>query len=79
MNKDMRSKLITVAVVLGLSVYSSIVHAEKKAEEIEQENQKASKVERDSAEKPKRNETLKEFTPSEEISIDKPVAFPVDI
>ncbi len=75
----MRSKLIAVAVVLGISVCSSIVHAEKKAEELEQENQKASKVERDSAKKPKRNKTLKEFTPSEEISIDKPVAFPVDI
>ena len=77
----MRSKLIAVALVLTISLYSSIVHAENKTEELEleKENQKASKVERESVKKPKRTETLKEFIPSEEISIDKPVAFPVDI
>ena len=75
----MRSKLTAVALMLTISLYSSIVHAEKKTEGLEKENQKASKVERESVKKPKRNETLKEFIPSEEISIDKPVAFPVDI
>lgn len=79
MNKDMRSKLIAVALVLTISLYSSIVHAENKKEGLEKENQQAGKVGRESVKKSKRNETLKEFIPSEEISIDKPVAFPVDI
>jgi len=74
----MRSKLIVVA-VLSITVFSRIAHAETTTEESEKEKQSTSQIEKESTKKPKKNKGLKEFTPSEEISIDKPVAFPVDI
>lgn len=74
----MRNKL-TIVVILIMLLSWSVVHAEKDMEKVQKENQNVNQAEKKSAKKSKNNKVLKEFTPSEEISIDKPVAFPVDI
>lgn len=74
----MKEKSIVVAILI-MVVSSSIVYAETAAEKAEKENQSVNNTEKASAKNPKKPKRIKEFIPSEEISIDKPVAFPVDI
>ncbi len=72
---------LTYAIMLfGTLVLASSSHAETKAEDSKNETQPAVEVTKKSVPNDVNKKIpLKEFTPSEEISIDKPVAFPVDI
>ncbi len=74
----MNKKLTQVAITLVLTIVFSIVYAETNAETDKDDQQSDSQTDEKKVMKPKKN-MLKEFTPSEEISIDKPVAFPADI
>ncbi len=75
----MRNRLITVFVALITLTLCSVAYTESTTGKLEEENKKTKQVQQKPIKKSKKNETLREFTPSEEISIDKPVAFPVDI
>ncbi|MEM8845095.1 MAG: hypothetical protein AAGB35_08635 [Pseudomonadota bacterium] len=69
----MKKILLTGLFLLTVFLFYGFVSAE---EEIEEESEA---VEEQQNRKPERDNTLEEFVPSEEVSIDKPVAFPVDI
>ena len=77
-NKDMRNKAMAV-VMFVVAVYCGGALSESGAEESAQKKQDVNQVEKETVKIPKKKKPVKEFTPSEEISIDKPVAFPVDI
>lgn len=60
--------------IIGLLLLSTFVFAEEAMEADEKET-----TEEKQNNESKGNNALEEFVPSEEVSIDKPVAFPVDI
>lgn len=65
----------------GCFIVMSTLHsgwAEEDASQNKQESTSSSSTESKQTSSPT-TKPLKEFTPSEEISVDKPVAFPVDI
>ena len=74
----MKNSLPYLAILYGLLVCAGIVHAESGMETKEADKQPAEQTKPAQKSAPDKK-PLKEFTPSEEISIDKPVAFPVDI
>ena len=69
----MKKILLTGLFLSSAFLYYGFVLADEETEEESEatEEQQNRKSERDN--------TLEEFVPSEEVSIDKPVAFPVDI
>lgn len=74
----MKTRILYPAMALGILVCANIAHTESDMEAKQEEKQPAEQTkpaQKSVADK----KPLKEFTPSEEISIDKPVAFPVDI
>ena len=70
----MKIALSSLLILLGFITAYSLVFAEEDMEKTET----TTKEEKQSSE-PKNNNSIEEFVPSEEVSIDKPVAFPVDI
>ena len=71
---------IHVIAMLGVLGFVTLAQADDEVEKAQKENQsEISKNEKPTKQAVKKNKSLKEFEPSEEISIDKPVAFPVDI
>ena len=76
----MKKSSAYLAILICLIGYTATVHAEPEQDTPKSEQASNEKIEK---KMPKQTVTtkkpLKEFTPSEEISIDKSVAFPVDI
>ena len=70
----MKIALSSLLILLGFITAYSLVFAEEDMEKTET----TTKEEKQSSES-KSNNSIEEFVPSEEVSIDKPVAFPVDI
>ena len=65
-------KIFLIALILSI-----VFHMVSLADEEMENNEAATEKQQES--EVKDEETLEEFVPSEEVSIDKPVAFPVDI
>ena len=74
----MKNSITYIVILLGLFVCANIAHTESDMETKEADKQPAGQTKPAQKSAPDKK-PLKEFTPSEEISIDKPVAFPVDI
>ena len=74
--KKSSAYLATLICMIG---YTIAVHAEPEQDTSKSEQASTEKTEKETTKQTVTKKPLKEFTPSEEISIDKPVAFPVDI
>ena len=77
----MQYKRIIMLLLSATLIFTADVFAETTTENSKQQKKPtARQTDKEPVSKPSgRKNTLKEFVPSEEISIDKPVAFPVDI
>ena len=76
----MKKNFINLAIFIFSIVWFCIVLAESESESEEPAQQATEQNKQSTSGKTNANKKpLKEFVPSEEISIDKPVAFPVDI
>ena len=76
----MKKSLIKLVILMFSIVWVCVVLAEPKPETAESAEQTTEQSKQQASDKTTANKKpLKEFVPSEEISIDKPVAFPVDI
>lgn len=76
----MKNRFTYVVILISALVASRVAYTESEMEAAKQENQAADSTKKEAPKKSATNKKpLKEFTPSEEISIDNPVAFPVDI
>ena len=76
----MNNRFAFTLILISTLVATSFAYTESEMEAAKQENQAADSTKKETPKKSVANKKpLKEFTPSEEISIDKPVAFPVDI
>lgn len=76
----MKNKFTHTLILISALIATSVAYSESEMEAAKQENQAADSTKKEVSKKSTaKKKPLKEFTPSEEISIDKPVAFPVDI
>lgn len=75
----MKRNIIKSAVFILLAVWLCVVLAEPESETADSAEQTEQSKQQSSDKTTADKKPLKEFVPSEEISIDKPVAFPVDI
>lgn len=76
----MNKSLIKFIIFIFSIIWLCVVLAESESETAESSEQITEQSKQQSSDKNTANKKpLKEFVPSEEISIDKPVAFPVDI
>ena len=76
----MKKKLTKIVVFIISMIWLCLVLAEPESETVESSEKAAEQSKQQTPDKTATNKKpLKEFVPSEEISIDKPVAFPVDI
>ena len=76
----MKKNLIKLVIVIFSIAWLCLVSAESETETANPDEQTAEQNKQSTSDKTTVNKKpLQEFVPSEEISIDKPVAFPVDI
>ena len=75
----MKNNFYYLVVLIGILIVANVAYTESDTETTQQEKQAADSTKKQVQKKSTVSKPLKEFTPSEEISIDKPVAFPVDI
>lgn len=75
----MKKSSAYLAILICMIGYTVAMHAEPEQDTSKPKQASTDKTEKEMTKQTVPKKPLKEFTPSEEISIDKPVAFPVDI
>ncbi len=76
----MKCKQGLLRVFIGILLFSTTIQAETEKENVETKRSENIQTKKEPKAQPSsKRKVLKEFTPSEEISVDKPVAFPADI